>query len=71
MQLNARLAFDTQILVSDKKNEKVLFDLEINEKKQTNKQTKKTKKNPPYLNLIEYLIRFHTMIKLDIFLLLI
>ena len=33
MQLNARLAFDTQILVSDKKNEKVLFDLEINGKK--------------------------------------
>ena len=33
MQLNAGLAFDTQILVSDKKNEKVLFDLEINGKK--------------------------------------
>ena len=40
MQLNARLAFDTQILVSDKKNEKVLFDLEINGKKK--------KKNPTY-----------------------
>ena len=39
MQLNARLAFDTQILVSDKKNEKVLFDLEINGKKKKKKST--------------------------------
>ena len=33
--LNTRLAFDTQILISDKKNEKVLFDLKIDGKKQT------------------------------------
>ena len=33
--INTRLAFDTQILVAENKNEKVLFDLEIDGKKQT------------------------------------
>ena len=33
--VNIRLAFDTQILISDKKNKKVLFDLDIGGKKQT------------------------------------
>ena len=33
--VNTRLAFDTQILLSDNKNEKVLFDLNIDGKKQT------------------------------------
>ena len=36
--LNARLAFDTQIVFNDKQNEKVVFDLLING---TKKQTKK------------------------------
>ena len=33
--VNTRLAFDTQILLSEKENEKVIFDLDINGKKQT------------------------------------
>ena len=33
--VNTRLAFDTQILLSEKENEKVKFDLDINGKKQT------------------------------------
>ena len=33
--INTRLAFDTQILLSENKTEKVLFDLEIDGKKQT------------------------------------
>ena len=32
--VNTRLAFDTQILFSNKVNEKIIFDLEINDKKQ-------------------------------------
>ena len=32
--VNTRLAFDTQILFSNKVNEKIIFDLEINGKKQ-------------------------------------
>ena len=34
-RVNTRLAFDTQILLNDKKNEMVLFDLNIDGKKQT------------------------------------
>ena len=34
-RVNTRLAFDTQILLTDKKNEMVLFDLNIDGKKQT------------------------------------
>ena len=33
--VNTRLAFDTEILIDDNKNEKVLFDLHIDGKKQT------------------------------------
>ena len=33
--VNTRLAFDTEILIDDSKNEKVLFDLHIDGKKQT------------------------------------
>ena len=33
--MNIRLAFDTQIPLSDNKNEKILFDLDIDGKKQT------------------------------------
>ena len=32
--VNTRLAFDTQILLSSKENEKAIFDLEINEQRQ-------------------------------------
>ena len=34
--INARLSFDTEILLSDNNNEKVIFDLEINGEKQAN-----------------------------------
>ena len=33
--VNTRLTFDTQILLAENKNKKVLFDLEIDRKKQT------------------------------------
>ena len=42
--VNTRLAFDTQILLGDNKNEKVLFDLEIDGKKQTKRISTKTLK---------------------------
>lgn len=39
--VNTRLAFDTQILLDDKKNEKILFDLDIDGKKQTKRVSTK------------------------------
>ena len=39
--VNTRLAFDTQILLSNKENEKIMFDLEINGKKQIKKVSTK------------------------------
>ena len=39
--VNTRLAFDTEILLDDKRNEKVLFDLIINCKKQTKRISSK------------------------------
>ena len=42
--VNTRFAFDTQILLGDIKNEKVLFDLEIGGKKQTKRISTKTLK---------------------------
>ena len=43
--VNTRLAFDIQIFTSDKKNEKVLFDLDINRKKQTKRVVKSFQKS--------------------------
>ena len=43
--VNTRLAFDTQILLSDNKNEKVLFDLDIDGEKQTKRISTKILKN--------------------------
>ena len=42
--VNTRLAFDTEILIDDNKNEKVLFDLHIDGKKQTKRISIKTLK---------------------------
>ena len=42
--VNTRLAFDTQILLSDKENEKVLFDLTIDGEKQTKRISTKVLK---------------------------
>ena len=39
--MNARLAFDTEILLDDNKNEKFLFDFNIDGKKQTKRFLKK------------------------------
>ena len=39
--VNTRLAFDTEILIDDDKNEKVLFDLHIDGKKQTKQSQQK------------------------------
>ena len=43
--VNTRLAFDTQILLNDKTNEKVLFNLEIDGKKQIKRMSTKILKN--------------------------
>ena len=43
--VTTRLAFDTQILISDKKNEKVLFDLDIDGKKANQKSCYKDIEN--------------------------
>ena len=43
--VNTKLAFDTQILLDNNKNEKVLFDLQIDGKKQTKKNFNKNIKN--------------------------
>ena len=43
--VNTKLAFDTQILLGNNKNEKVLFDLQIDGKKQTKKNFNKNIKN--------------------------
>ena len=42
--VNTRLAFDKEILIDDNKNEKVLFDLHIDRKKQTKRISIKTLK---------------------------
>ena len=39
--INTRLAFDTEILLNDNKNEKVLLDFYINGKKQTKRTSSK------------------------------
>ena len=39
--VNTRLTFNTEILIDDNKNEKVLFDLHINGKKQTKRVSTK------------------------------
>lgn len=50
--VNTRLAFETEILIADKTNEKVFFDLIIDGKKQTMDENKKyglaTTKPLPY-----------------------
>ena len=43
--MNTKLAFDTQILLSDDNNEKALFDLDINGKKQTKRISTNVLKN--------------------------
>ena len=42
--VNTRLAFDKEILIDDNKNEKMLFDLHIDGKKQTKRISIKTLK---------------------------
>ena len=43
--VNTKLAFDTLILLNENKNEKVLYDLEIDGKKTNKKNFKKNIKN--------------------------